>query len=435
VINFYYITLAVFLILLNAFFVATECAMIKLRRTQIIELQEPYEVRGAILLSIHKKLNSYLSACQLGVTIASLGLGWVGEPAFMNLLMSAANYFHLNEINHIKFISFVLTFTFVSVVHMIIGEMVPKSLAISKPESVSLLFAIPIYIFHFIAYPIVYPLNLCSQILLRSIRMTDQDEDIENFYSTEELKLILHSTYKQGEITKDEADIMENTLEFADLRVTEVMRNARELVVIDIDKPISESLSIIANTKYSRYPVYNSQTKELIGIIHVKDLFFMVDSAAMINDFSPYIRPLLKVKHRMPAIEILRLFREKGSHFAIVYKAQDIIGFVTLDNLLHVLFGMIKDEFHKTKNDYFDNRNGSFTVKGSCSIYSLEQLLGCDIEDNEKFHIDTIEELVIFRLGRMPSIGTRIDLDHFVVVVTKVHNNSIDALLLFPKNE
>ncbi len=434
-INFYYITLAVFLILLNAFFVATECAMIKLRRTQIIELQEPYEVRGAILLSIHKKLNSYLSACQLGVTIASLGLGWVGEPAFMNLLMSAANYFHLNEINHIKFISFVLTFTFVSVVHMIIGEMVPKSLAISKPESVSLLFAIPIYIFHFIAYPIVYPLNLCSQILLRSIRMTDQDEDIENFYSTEELKLILHSTYKQGEITKDEADIMENTLEFADLRVTEVMRNARELVVIDIDKPISESLSIIANTKYSRYPVYNSQTKELIGIIHVKDLFFMVDSAAMINDFSPYIRPLLKVKHRMPAIEILRLFREKGSHFAIVYKAQDIIGFVTLDNLLHVLFGMIKDEFHKTKNDYFDNRNGSFTVKGSCSIYSLEQLLGCDIEDNEKFHIDTIEELVIFRLGRMPSIGTRIDLDHFVVVVTKVHNNSIDALLLFPKNE
>jgi len=435
VIDFYYIALAIFLILLNAFFVATECAMIKLRRTQIIELQEPYEVRGAILLSIHKKLNSYLSACQLGVTIASLGLGWVGEPAFMHLLMGVASYFHLNEIRHIKFISFVFTFTSVSVVHMIIGEMVPKSLAISKPESVSLISAIPIYIFHFIAYPIVYPLNLCSQILLRSIRMADQGEDIENFYSTEELKLILHSTYKQGEITKDEADIMENTLEFADLRVTEVMRNAKELVVIDINKPSSESLSIISNTKYSRYPVYNSQTKELIGIIHVKDLFFMADSAAMINDFSPYIRPLLKVKHRMPAIEILRLFREKGSHFAIVYKAQDIIGFVTLDNLLHVLFGMIKDEFHKTKNDYFDNRNGSFTVKGSCSIYSLEQLLGCDIEDNEKFHIDTVEELVIFRLGRMPSIGTRIDLDHFVVVVTKVHNNSIDSLLLFPKNE
>lgn len=434
-IDLYYIALAVFLIFLNAFFVATECAMIKMRRTQIIELQEHYEVRGAILLIIHKKINSYLSACQLGVTIASLGLGWVGEPAFLHILMSVANYFHIAEIKHIKVISFVLTFTGVSVVHMIIGEMVPKSLAISKPESVSLISAIPIYIFHLLAYPIVYPLNLCSLMLLRSVKLVSNDENIENYYSTEELKLILHSTYKQGEITKDEADIMENTLEFADLRVTEVMRNAKELVVIDVNKPISESLAIIANTKYSRYPVYNSETKDLIGIVHVKDLFFMADSAAMISDFNPYIRPLLKVKHRMPAIEILRIFREKGSHFAIVYKAQDIIGFVTLDNLLHVLFGMIKDEFHKTKNDYFDNRNGSFTVKGSCSIYSLEQLLGCDIEDNEKFHIDTVEELIIFRLGRMPSIGTRIDLDYFVVVVTKVHNNSIDSLLLFPKND
>lgn len=434
-ISFYYLAFAVFLILLNAFFVATECAVIKLRKTQIIELQELYPIKGEMILRVHKNINSYLSSCQLGVTIASLGLGWLGEPAFANLIIKLIDYFHLNSIYHIHLISFIITFTLISIIHLIIGEIVPKSLAISKPESIALITIFPIYIFHFIAYPLVYPLNLCSQLFLKTMKMVNDKDDIENFYSTEELKLILQSTYKQGEITKDEAEIMENTLEFADLRVTEVMRSAKELVVIDINQSITETLSVIASTKYSRYPVYDSKQNKLIGIVHIKDLFFMNDTSNNIQDFTPYIRPLITVKHRMPAIEILKLFREKGSHFAIVYEAQEIIGFVTLDNLLHILFGMIKDEFHKTKNDYFDNRNGSFSVKGSCSIYSLEQLMDCDIEDNEKFHIDTIEELLVLRLGRIPSIGTRVDLEHFVVVVTKVHNNSIDSLLLFPKQE
>ncbi|MFN7094052.1 MAG: hemolysin family protein, partial [Burkholderiales bacterium] len=354
-VNLLYITIAFVLILCNAFFVAAEFAMVKLRHTRIREIKKHHGVTGKILAIIHQRLDAYLSACQLGVTLSSLGLGWLGEPAFANLLGPLLLKFHFSSIQ-VNIISFGVAFTIISFLHIVIGELMPKSLAIRHSVRLSLWTAIPLYMFYWLMYPAIWLLNICSNTLLKFIKLNPSVHTDENFYSTHEIKLILNSSYIHGELTKDEVDIMEHTLEFADLRITEVMRSADELVMLDIQAPLKESLELIIKKRFSRYPVYNSKYyNKVIGLVHVKDLFAALYQRKEIKTLKPFIRPILKVKHSTSAIGTLKQFRSGASHLGLVYRSTHLIGFVTLDNLLHVILGRIRDEFHRTENDWIKN--------------------------------------------------------------------------------
>jgi CBS domain containing-hemolysin-like protein len=433
-INVFWVVLAFGLVLLNAFFVAAEFGMVKLRNTRIEAIKENYGLRGQILGQVHKHLDAYLSACQLGITLASLGLGWVGEPAFAELLKSIFHFFHIQSTELIKVISFIVAFSFISFLHIVVGELMPKSLAIRQSELVSVWTAGPLYVFYWLMYPAIWVLNTCSNFLLKKTGL-DITHTGEYFYSTDEIKLILNSSHLHGELTQNETEIIEHTLELADLQVTEVMRPREDMIMLDMQQSIPSILQTVVDHRYSRYPVYDSEKKTIIGVVHVKDLFAGLYKQQEIKSLEPFIRPVLKVPHRLPALDLLNKFREGMPHFALVYKGKEhLLGFVTLDNLLHVMIGRIKDEFHKTQDDWVRNSDGSFTVKGECSIYSLERALDCDIAvSDEEEDIDTIAGLIVARAGKLPKKGEKFSYPEFDLVIEEIQGSYIRKVKVFPK--
>ncbi len=419
--NFLFVLGALLLVLMNAFFVAAEFGMVKLRHTRVAAIKESYGMRGNILAYVHQHLDAYLSACQVGITLASLGLGWIGEPAFARLLSPIFLSFSFMTPQLVTVISFIVAFTFLSFLHIVVGELMPKSLAIRQSEQVSLWTAIPLYGFYWLMYPIIWLLNNCAAFLLRITGLGGVHKG-EYLYSTDEIKLILNTSHLHGELTKDETEILEHTLEFADLKVIEMMRPSDEMVTLNIDQPMDEILKKVAETHYSRYPVYDQE--EIIGLIHVKDLFATLYQQGEINHLKSLIRPIIKISHRSFAIDLLGKFREGTTHFALIYRSHDILGFVTLDNLLHVLIGRIKDEFHRTQDDWQVNEDGSLTIRGDCSIYSLEKALDQEIETGPD-QAETVTGLILNRLGRLPNQDERIVFDHFTLVINKMRGHRI----------
>lgn len=417
---------------MNAFFVAAEFGMVKLRHTRVAAIKEEYGIRGKILSQVHHQLDAYLSACQLGITLASLGLGWVGEPAFAELLEPIFSLLGIHSHEVIKLISFAIAFSLISFLHIVIGELMPKSIAIRQSEKVSLWTAVPLYGFYWLMYPIIWLFNSTSNMLLKIFGLgTGHLHD--SVYSSDEIKLILASSHVHGELTKDETEIIEHTLEFAELLVTEVMRPKQEMVAIDINDPWTKQLKIMLSKRFSRYPIYQNEIDNIIGIIHVKDLFAVLGKKEEITELKSLMRPILKVTSTLPALELLRKFREGMPHFALVYSDREhLLGFVTLDNLLHVLIGRIKDEFHRTTDDWSKNADGSFTVKGECSIFSLEQALDKDFDEVEEEEADTIAGLILNRLGYLPKVGEKVEFRYFVAIVEKVKGTKIQQIKVAP---
>lgn len=432
--NLLLIGFAFFLVLLNAFFVAAEFGMVKLRNTQVLAIKDENGLKGKILFEVHSHLDAYLSACQLGITLASLGLGWIGEPAIAELLEPIFLYFGFVSPELTAVIAFFVGFALLSFLHIVVGELVPKSLAIRRSEKISLWTAIPLYAFYWVMYPAIWLLNTCSNLLLKVTGLAESHQG-EHFYSAEEIKLLLSSSHLHGELSKEEAEMLEHTLEFTDLRVLEVMRPRDEIIMLDLNDPISQIMQKVMETRYSRYPVYNSDTEEVTGIIHVKDLFSTLYQQNEIRDLSGVIRPVLKVSRKLPALELLRKFREGMPHFALVYSGSDsLIGFVTLDNLLQVFIGKIKDEFHRTRGGFRTSKEGDLMVKGDYSLYLLEQILGLKIDPDEEDDIETLSGLILQKLGTIPKPGDKIEFDGFSAVIEKMQGARIMLVKISIKN-
>ncbi|EKD71579.1 MAG: hypothetical protein ACD_46C00155G0001 [uncultured bacterium] len=429
--NLLWITVALGLVLLNAFFVAAEFGMVRMRHTQIDIIEATYGLRGKILVYIHHHLDSYLSACQLGITLASLGLGWIGEPVFARLLAPLFQLLGILSPQTIEFLAFFVAFTFLSFLHIVVGELMPKSLAIRQAEKVSIWTAIPLYGFYWLMFPAIWLLNSCSNFLLKMIKLNKMPKG-ERYYSTDEIKLILTSSHLHGELTKDEIRMIEHTLDFADLQVTDVMRPIDEMISLNINQPIDELLKIIIETRYTRYPILDKANGNIIGIIHVKDLFSHLYQHKTITSLTELMRPILKVSWHLPALELLRKFRSGVTHFAIIYRRVDApIGFITFDNLLHILVGRVKDEFHKTKDDWDETDDGGIIVKGNCSIYTVERALDIDIFTEDE--ITTIYGLIIDKLGGLPKVGEGIEFDDFVAIVEEMKGTQILSVKIYPK--
>jgi len=439
VINTLWLLFAFSLVLLNAFFVAAEFGMVKLRHTRVQVLQGLHGIRGRTLAKVHKNLDAYLSACQLGITLASLGLGWVGEPAFSHLLHPLFTLLPFIPPEVAKVISFSFAFLLLSFLHIVVGELMPKTWAIRQAERISLWTATPLFIFYWVMYPAIWVLNTCSTVLLKVMGLGAKHH-AENFYSTKEIKLILGASRLYGELTQAETEIIEHTLDFADLKVTEVMRPWADMVALDIQQPAEQLLNTVLEHRYSRYPVYAKLQQEIIGIIHIKDLFtalyknqVKVDATPV--DLSAMIRPVLKVTHDLPALDMLYQFREGTSHFAVVYNDKKrLIGFITWDNLLHVLFGHVKDEFHKTQDNWILNPDGTLRVRGDCTIYALEKVLQRDIAP-ETEEANTLAGLILNQVGFMPKEGEHVQFAAFEAVVEKIRGARIQWVRVVPHQQ
>lgn len=427
---------ALFLVVLNGFFVATEFALVKLRQTRIREIASTHGWRGRILAKVHGQLDVYLSACQLGITLASLGLGWVGEPAFANLLEPLFDRLQFLTPGMKHGISFAFAFSTISFLHIVVGEQAPKSIAIRSPEPVGLFSAVPLYGFYWLMYPAIWLLNASANLTLRLLRV-EFKQGHDAHYSADELKLILRSNRPGEQFTSDEWNILAKTLDFSKLEVSDLMLPIDEITALYRSKSLEDNLQILRNKRFSRYPYFDTNNIDVLGVIHLKDLFFAQQENDNLGDLSAYLRPVLYVPAHTPALELFRQFRSGTSHFAMIgRKDHKPLGFITLDNLLSAMVGEIRDEFRAITNEWTRLEDGSLVGKGSLPIFSLERILGIEIE-NEELELEnevSVAGLILAKLQDIPTEGQKIAFQQFDVVVEKMHQSRIASIHIYPRD-
>ncbi|MCW3481196.1 hemolysin family protein [Neisseriaceae bacterium JH1-16] len=418
------------LVALNGFFVAAEFALVKLRQTRVRALAKHHGIRGRLLIQVHSHLDAYLSACQLGITLASLGLGWIGEPAFARLLSPLLETIGIQSAQLIHGISFFFAFFTISFLHIVVGELAPKSMAIRRPENVSIWTATPLYLFYWLMYPAIWVLNHSANTILKLAGL-DGGHGHDSQYSSDELKLILRSSRTTEKFTRDEWVVMAHTLDFSELQVSDLMRPIGEVTGLYRDRTLDENLETAYQHRFSRYPYFDHDGETVLGVIHLKDLFLAQKHGKTLHSLEHYLRPVELVPEDMPALELLRLFRKGVPHFAIVgYKGQNPLGFLTLDNLLSALVGQIRDEFRQDQNDWTRLDDDTLIGKGSLPLFSLERALGIDIDNEE---VESIGGLVMNKLGDLPKEGQKIDFEQFSVVVKKMNGPRIVLVRVYPK--
>lgn len=427
--NLLLVLLAIALVFLNGFFVAAEFGLVKLRQTRVRALAKNFGWRGAILARVHNHLDAYLSACQLGITLTSLGLGWVGEPAFSRLLEPVFGMVGLEDPRLIHGISFLIAFSILSYLHIVLGELAPKSMALRRPEGVSLWTAAPLYGFYWLMYPAIWVLNHSSNQVLRLMGL-DLSHNHDAHYSVEELKLILRTSRADNRFTGDEWRVLAQALDFRDLDVADLLRPFNEAVVLENEESLEHNLDRMAQYRFSRYPLVDGDGA-VIGIVHLKDVFIALRKNELTR-LEELARPATMALPSLPAMELFRRFQQGAPHFAIVtHEDGRPLGFVTLDNLLGALVGEIRDEFKRSSNEWTKLDDGSLMGKGSLPIFTLERALGLDIHSEQA---DTVGGLVLWKLGELPKEGQRIEFDQFDIVVKKMNGPRIVLVRVYPRN-
>jgi CBS domain containing-hemolysin-like protein len=434
--NVLLIIVAIFLVLLNGYFVAAEFALVKLRQTRVKAIAKVQGLRGRILLKVHSQMDAYLSACQLGITLASLGLGWVGEPAFAKLLEGAFSAVGVESAYWIKGLAFSFAFFTISFLHIVVGELAPKSLAIRMPEAVAVWTAAPLYGFYWLMYPAIWLLQHSANAVLRWVGLRDSANH-DTQYSVDEIKLILRGSRASNKFTNAEWNILAHTLDFSELEVADLMRPFREVVTLSAKLSLEQNLAVIDQHRFSRYPFIDADG-DVAGILHLKDLFLAQQKASSqknsgLEGWPDLVRPMQYVAPDLPAPELFRRFRQGVPHFAIVgYKGEAPQGFITLDNMLGALVGEIRDEFRQAQNDWVKLDDGTLMGKGSLPIFTLERALGLEIESIEA---ESVGGLILWKLNEIPKEGDKIDFDEFSVVVKKMNGPRIVLVRVYPRTE
>jgi CBS domain containing-hemolysin-like protein len=431
--NLFYIVVALLLVLLNGFFVAAEFGLVKLRQTQARALADARGWRGRVLVGVHAHLDAYLSACQLGITLASLGLGWVGEPAFARLLEPLFAHFGGVSPDTLHIVSFVFAFTVISFLHIVLGELAPKSLAIRRTEPVALWTAAPLYAFYWVMYPAIRLLNASANAILRMVGL-DIDRHHDAHYSREELKLILHAKRAHGDDADggEEFTMMSRALDLPELVAGDLLRTRDQLASLRDGATLDDVLAEFRRTRYSRYPWFDADGEQVRGVLHIKDLLGTLARHADIGDIREVRRPAVVVPIDSPVLDVLPRFRSGDTHIALCAEEHGrIVGFFTLEDIMEVIVGDIEDEHHpRTAARSARAADGSFSIAGTVPIYRLERLLDRDIE--APTDVNSVGGLIIHRLERLPLEGETLAFDGFDLTVRKLRGARIQAIDVHP---
>lgn len=437
-----FLVLAFLLVLLNGFFVASEFAIVKLRRTRVEDLAKAHGWRGRMLRRVHGQLDAYLSACQLGITLASLGLGWVGEPAFAHLLEAPLAMLGVGSPALVHSVAFVLAFAVISYLHIVLGELAPKSLAIREPEQLSLLTAAPLFLFYWAMFPAIWVLNHSSNAVLRLLRLggsAKSEHGGSEYYSPEELQLILHHSRMVTEGPEIEIKtIVAHTLELADLEAGDLMRPRRDLVTVASDDSAAEIRRTIQNHRFSRYPVVDAASERVVGLLHIKDVLLELPGDDFAKRLHRHLREALEVRQDESALELMRRFRGGAPHLALVNGPDgDLVGFVTMEDVLEAIFGEITDEHESRRANRTDRRfvwlpDGSFIVPGDTPVYRIERELGREIEEAEEAEVSTVGGLIMSKLDRVPAEGDTARFEDFTALVRRVQGMRVALVKITP---
>jgi len=414
--------LVLFLVFCNAFFVISEFSIVKIRRTKLEELAHSGNKRAKIALHINEHLNTYLSATQLGVTLASLGLGWLGEPAVARLLEDVFGGFFAENRVLLHSLSFGIAFTFITLLHVVLGELVPKSMAIQDTERYAMLVALPLYSFDKICRPIIWCFDHVSVWILKLMGI-QQAEENEDAHSEEEIKLIIDASQKGGVIDDTESEIIQNAICFSEIFAHEIMIPRQDMVCIYQNSSFNEVMELVKQNKHTRFPLCANDKDQILGMIHIRDL--LEYSTSQHKDILNRIcRKILFVPENKSISEILHEMMRKRIHLAIVVDEYGgTAGLLSMEDILEELVGDIRDEHDDVSEEpvkKIDENTCEFD-----GVYLLEDAcedLNVPYEEHEE---STIGGYLFNLLGREPKIGDTAEDDYCAYEVLKVDNMRI----------
>ena len=392
--------LVVFLIFMNGFFVAAEFCCVKIRPSRLETLIAEGSSRAGYAKQLTDHLDASLSVTQLGITLASLGLGWVGEPAIASLILPLTRMMDLpDEVGHT--VALAIAFTIITSLHIVLGELTPKSMAISNVEQIMLAIAFPMVLFSRVMHPFVWVLNTVANHISRSLGYDVKGEN-EDAHTEEEIRLLMKESYRQGLINSTEADFVDNVFSFTELNAREIMIPRTDMICLYLDDTPTERIATILEEQQTRYPVCYEDKDHIIGFIHVKDLLPPLIRGEQLN-LRRYIRKALIVPESMDGSVLLRTMQEEGSQLAIVVDEYGgTAGMVTVEDIIEQIVGDIRDEFDEERESLEWRCAGICSIDARLLLEEVDDLLGIRIEDED---VDSIGGWLYDQLGEAPRIG------------------------------
>ncbi|MEQ8198348.1 MAG: hemolysin family protein [Clostridiaceae bacterium] len=413
------------LVFMNGFFVATEFSMVKVRKSRIEMLVLEGDGRARNTLKVVKDLNSYLSACQLGITLASLGLGWVGEPAVADMLAPLFKMIHLSE-NAVHSISFIIGFAVITGFHIVLGELAPKSLAIISAEKIALYTAMPLIIFYKVTFPVMWAFNHSTNLVLKIFGISQFDEH-EAAHTDEEIKILVEESYKHGLIDKTELTFVDNIFNFSEKTVKEVMIHRTDIICIYIEDSFEEILKVALSEQLTRYPVCRESKDNIIGFIHIKDLYKQKIEGKTDN-IESIIREIKFVPQSLSISEMLKVFKKEKAQMAIIIDEYGgTSGLVTIEDILEEIVGEIKDEFDEEGDEITQVDDSSYIVDGKVHIEDIVELLSTDIIAE---NIDTLGGFIFSQLKSYPKINDKITYKNYEFTILKCDRKRVNKVLI-----
>jgi CBS domain containing-hemolysin-like protein len=420
------LVLALLLVVLNGFFVAAEFAFVRIRGTSVDQLVEEERPGSGTLQEVMTNLDNYLATTQLGITIASLGLGWVGEPAVAGLIEPVLEPVLPASIIHL--VAFAIGFSIITFLHVVFGELAPKTLAIAQTERLSLFLAPPMKFFYYILYPGIVVFNGAANAFTRSLGVPPASETDETLGERELLRVLTQSG-EQGDIDVAEVTMIERVFDLDDTVLREVMVPRPDVVSVRADATLSELRSLVLETGHTRYPVLGANdSDQVVGFVDVKDVLRAEGDDGDVELVGDIARDVLIVPETMAISELLRQFREDHQQMAAVIDEWGAFeGIATVEDIVEALVGDLRDGFDTDEREpsIRQRDDGGYDIDGGVQLSKVNDTLGTDFESEE---VETIGGLVLGQLNRVPEPGDRVEVAGRAVEVTSVDGTRISTV-------
>jgi putative hemolysin len=414
------------LVAINGFFVAAEFSLVSLRPSRLEELIKENRPMATVTKTVISKLNDMLSVCQVGITIASLLLGWLGEEFVAKGLATFLKQLDLQQLNwNIHGISITISFILITFLHITLGELIPKSVAIQSTEVIALNSSFPLLIFYYLFYPITFFMNGITNKFMKALKLNTLNHKF--VHSAEELMILLEEHTKYSKIDNAELQIIQNTFEFSEHEAKEVMTHRLSIVGFSAEEKIKDILPVIAKNHFSRYPVYNKTTDKIIGVIHVQAVIEWLSRSN--RNKSATVKSIMQspvfVPETLSIEKVLQKLRKNKQHMAIVVDEYGgVAGLLTLDDIIEEVLGPIHDETDVKIEALHDTKSDSFTIDGEAELDELSDILK-EEELKEMEDVRTIAGFFLEKHEDMPTVGSKINIQKGTLTIDKMQGNKI----------
>lgn len=428
--NIYFnLFLIAFLLFSNGFFVASEFAMVKVRKTRIEQLVHEGNYNAKIAMEALKDLDKFIAAVQLGVTISSIGLGWVGEGTLARIIEPLFVFLPgVSKTIATHTLSASIAFALITFFHVVLGELIPKSIALEYTEKTALLVAKPMQVLTFIFNPFIWLLNGFGNLVLKMLNIPHSHKG-SLVHSTEELDMLVNASYDGGVLNETEKDMLHNVFKFSDLTAKQVMIPRTDMICIPIDMPMEELNKLASENQYTRYPVYEEDIDHITGLVHVKDLY----SLSIKGETCPIKkiqREILLVPETMTMDNLVLEFKKRKGQMAIVVdEFGGTSGLITLEDVLEEIFGEVQDEFdEEEESDIKEIAPNTYIANSIMRLDEFAEYFDIDEDKIDDEDIDTIGGLVLKILGRLAQVNDTVKFDNFTFIVKELDGARITKL-------